>query len=120
MKRAVFLSSSRSHGFVLEAEGALAEPVVLGHGEGEAVVVVGLGLEFGGDAVDEVFVVEGVFVGEHGEAMAEEAVGAAVLGDGGLASFAGWTRGFLGVFAVGVDLGFADGVRGGEVGGLGE
>ena len=103
----------------LKMERALHEPVVLDEGIGQAVFGFGIGFVLGVDAVDESVAVGAVFPGQEGE-FSGEAVGAAVLGDGGFTLRAGGSGAVLGVCLVGGDLcGGGPGVGGWGIFGFG-
>ncbi len=93
---------------VLQGDGSLHEPEVLGHGIHQAAFGIVGGFVFFEEAGEEFLELFGVFPAEEAE-LAGEAVDDAVLG-GFFAAFRGsWAGRELGVGSVGGELGFGDG-----------
>jgi hypothetical protein len=92
-------------GFVLEAFGALESPGEADGAVGEGGFEGALGGQFGEHLVAVGLEFAWIFANDDGVA-GDQAVLESVLGDGGLACGGAGAGGFLGVLAIGLDLGF--------------
>jgi hypothetical protein len=88
---------------VLEAEGALGQPSVLGHFLDQLNFCEADGLFVLDELIQEAVVFLLAFTGENAE-LSGEAVADCVLGHGGFACGGNRTAGFLGITAIGLDL----------------
>jgi hypothetical protein len=85
---------------LLETQGALGEPMMLGHGGGQGFLGFGGGRELEVEALEEIVVGEVVLGREHNK-VAGKAMPEIVVGDGGAAGFGLRAGGKLGVGAIG-------------------